>query len=179
MRPTEIIPMFDIFLAERNLHLEAVLIGGAALALQGIINRETRDCDILEPELPETLLEAAKDFASHQLSTGVVLRADWLNNGPAQLTQILPEGWRTRLQIAFQGDAITLWSPGRADFLLTKLFALCDRGLDLSDCLALEPRQEELVIAASWIVQQDANPDWPAHVHATLMDLAQRCGHGV
>jgi hypothetical protein len=27
--------------------------------------------------------------------------------------------------------------------------------------------------------QQDANPDWPAHVRATLADVARRLGHGL
>ncbi len=30
-----------------------------------------------------------------------------------------------------------------------------------------------------WVVQQDANPDWPAHVETILLDLARRCGHGL
>jgi len=179
MNPTEIIPLFDVFLTERQLSLEAVLIGGAALALQGVIACQTRDCDIIEPELPEAVLKASKDFATQASGHGEILREDWLNNGPAQLALILPEGWRTRLQIVYQGNAITLWSPGRADFLLTKLFALCDRGLDLGDCLALNPTREELSVVAAWIVLQDLNPDWPAHVHETLTDLAQRCGHVV
>jgi len=179
LKPTEIIPLFDSFLVERHLHLEAVLIGGAALALQGVIARETRDCDILEPELPLDILEAARSFAQDISGQGGILRDDWLNNGPAQLASILPDGWRTRIQVAYKGRAIALWSPGRMDFLLTKLFALCDRGLDLNDCLALKPTKEELSGAAGWIVQQDMNPEWPTHVHATLADLGRRCGHGV
>ena len=179
MKPTEIIPMFDAFLTERDLSLEAVLIGGAALALQGVIARETRDFDILDPELPEAILEASRAFARAISGSGDILRDDWLNNGPAQLSLLLPEGWRTRLQLAYRGRAMTLWAPGRADFLLTKLFALCDRGLDLNDCLAMEPTQQELDTAAAWIAMQDMNPDWPAHVQETLEDLGRRCGHGL
>jgi hypothetical protein len=179
MKPTEIIPLFDEFLVERNLRLEAVLIGGAALAMQGVITRDTRDCDIIEPDLPAPILEAARAFAGKLSNQGEVLREDWLNNGPSQLGLILPEGWRTRLQATYHGKVITLWSPGREDFLLTKLFALCDRGLDLGDCVVLQPTREELSAAAAWVVLQDANPDWPAHVQATFLDLGRRCGHGV
>ena len=39
MRPVELIPLFDAFLAERGLKLEAVVAGGTALALLGIIQR--------------------------------------------------------------------------------------------------------------------------------------------
>jgi len=179
MRPTETIPLFDDYLAKQHLSFEAVVIGGAALALLGIIGRETRDFDIIEPLLPEAVAEASRSFAAERSGKGEVLRRDWLNNGPALLARLLPSGWRTRLQLAFKGRAITLWSPGRPDFLLTKLFALCDRGLDLSDCVAMAPTAAELAAAADWVVLQDMNPEWPAHVQATLRDLGRRCGHGL
>lgn len=49
----------------------------------------------------------------------------------------------------------------------------------LGDCLALAPRAEELHQAEAWIAAQDLNPDWPAHVEATLKDLARRLEHGL
>lgn len=161
MKPIEIIPQFDAFLAERGLKLVAIATGGAALALLGIISRETRDFDLIEPEL------------------SAILRDDWLNNGPASLGPLLPKDWKNRLQLLYQGKAIRLWSLGRPELLLAKLWALCDRGLDLGDCLALAPRAEELIWAETWIASQDLHPDWPAHVRATLQDLARRLGHGL
>jgi hypothetical protein len=68
---------------------------------------------------------------------------------------------------------------GRPDLLKTKLFALCDRGTDLSDCLALAPTTDELGEALPLLVLQDGNPDWPAHVEATVNDLKRRLSHGV
>ena len=58
---------------------------------------------------------------------------------------------------------------------------LAERGLrlDLGDCLALCPGKEELEWAETWITVQDMNPDWPAHVHGTLADLAHRLNHGL
>jgi hypothetical protein len=85
MNPNEIIPQFDAFLAERGLRLEAIATGGAALALLGIIHRETRDCDLVEPPLTEDLRQAAVAFAAEIRSRGEILRDDWLNNGPASL----------------------------------------------------------------------------------------------
>ncbi len=179
MKPSDIIPRFDSFLAEQGLVLEAIATGGAALALLGIIGRETRDCDLLEPDLSSTLREASRAFAAEVRKQGGILRDDWLNNGPASLGPLLPEGWRDRLQVIYQGKAIRLWSLGRPELLLAKLWALCDRGLDLGDCLALAPRAEELHQAEAWIAAQDLNPDWPAHVEATLKDLARRLEHGL
>ena len=179
MQPTRIIPLFDAFLASRGHRLEAIATGGAALALLGIIHRETRDCDLIEPELPAAVRSAAMDFAADLRRQGEILRDDWLNNGPSALGPLLPEGWRTRLQVLYQGQAIHLWSLGRRELLLAKLWALCDRGLDLADCLALAPDASELTGAETWIVEQDLNPEWPAHVRATLSDVARRLGHGL
>jgi len=59
-----------------------------------------------------------------------------------------------------------------------KLFALCDRGMDLADCIALKPSEDELAAIMPWLQQQDANPDWPNHVQTTVDDLWQRLNHG-
>jgi hypothetical protein len=72
-----------------------------------------------------------------------------------------------------------LTTLGRKDLLKTKLFALCDRGIDLLDCVELAPTLAELEEAVIWLAEQDANPDWPAHVRATIADLSQRLDHGL
>jgi hypothetical protein len=179
MKPSEIIPRFDAHLKNQDLTFEAVVVGGTALALLGVILRETRDCDILEPLLPEPVLEAAHSFARSLGQQGIILREDWLNNGPSSLASLLPGGWRDRVQLLHRGQAITLWTLGRPDLLKSKLFALCDRGTDLSDCLALQPTAKELEAAAPWLEVQDLHPGWPQHVHSTLEDLVRRLGHGI
>ncbi|MCP4674356.1 MAG: hypothetical protein GY854_02325 [Deltaproteobacteria bacterium] len=164
---------------ERDLSFEAVVIGGTALGLLGIISRQTRDCDILHPQLPDAILVAAKDFAETRHRNDDLLDDNWLNNGPSSLAEVLPSGWLDRLQIAYKGKAITLHCLGREDLLRSKLFALCDRGIDLQDCLALFPTKAELDKIKPWLEAQDANPDWPAHARSTLDDLLKRLGHGV
>lgn len=72
---------------------------------------------------------------------------------------------------------MTLLSLSRDDMLLTKLFAYCDRGTDLGDCLALKPSADELRASLPWIVKQDAHPDWPSHVEESIRELARRLGH--
>lgn len=179
MRPRETIQAFDAFLAARGLELEAVVVGGAALALLGVITRETRDCDVMAPELSAEILDAARAFAVDVRGQGEVLRDDWLNNGPVDVAKVLPREWEARLRPVFVGDALVLRTLGRADLLKTKLFALCDRGQDIGDCLALAPTVEELREALAWVQDQDANAMWPEHVEATLADLGRRLGHGV
>jgi hypothetical protein len=177
MFPRPTIEAFDVYLAERDLRLEAIIVGGSALALLGVTNRQTRDVDILHPELATEIMQAARGFAEQSRRSGVALADDWLNNGPIQLGEVLPAGWRLRVQPAFVGRALVLTALGRADLLKTKLFALCDRGTDLGDCIALAARANELDDAEPWLTKQDTNPLWPDHVRTTLDDLRRRLGH--
>lgn len=179
MLPRPTIEAFDRHLLELGLRFEGVVIGGSALALMGVIERPTRDFDILVPELPPEIASAARDFAKLQRQAGVELQGDWLNNGPMQLGELLPGGWRERVQRIFDGQALVLSTLGRSDLLKSKLFGLCDRGTDLPDCIALAPTAEELAECAPWLERQDGNEGWPAHVRATIDDLARRLGHVV
>ncbi|HEY2900258.1 MAG TPA: DUF6036 family nucleotidyltransferase [Polyangia bacterium] len=178
MDPRKTLTAFDQYLAAAKLRLDAVVIGGTALNLLGIVSRATDDCDILHPSLPPVITAAARAFAVDVRSRGQVLADDWLNNGPASLANQLPVDWQTRLRPVFSGTAIQLRCLGREDLLRSKLFALCDRGIDIGDCLALAPTRDELRTIGPWVEAQDTNPNWPAHVQATLDDVAKRLGHG-
>ncbi len=179
LRPT--IEAFDRHLASLGLRFEGVLIGGSALVLvlMGVVSRFTKDVDVLIPTLPEAIANAARDFARQQRQAGNNVIDDWLNNGPVQLSDVLPPGWRERVEPLFQGEALTFAVLDRADLLKSKLFALVDRGIDLEDCIALKPTADELAECLSWLEQQDSNEEWPAHVRDTLAKLGRRLGHGV
>ena len=111
MLPRETLLAFDSYLAARSLRLDGVVIGGAALNLLGVVSWPSKDCDILQPQLPPEIL---------------ALDDDWLSNGPASLALQLPTKWEERVQRAFAGAAIRLDCLGRLDFLRAKLLALCD-----------------------------------------------------
>ncbi len=177
MKTKDTINQFDAFLADRGLTLTAVVVGGAALNLLDVISRETRDCDVIHPDLPEAIRQAARDFAKQIRTKGDELQSDWLNNGPSSLSNLLPDGWMKRILPVFDGKAIHLSVLGRSDLLKTKLFAYCDRGTDLEDCLALNPTDDELTEALGWLKDQDAHPDWPRHVESTIKDLAKKLDH--
>jgi hypothetical protein len=176
-RPT--LEAFDAWLAARSLRLDAIAVGGSALALLGLTERQTRDVDILHPEISTEVAAAARDFAAHLRGRGVELADDWLNNGPTPLADVLPRGWHLRVRAVFDGAALRLAVLGPADLLKTKLFALCDRGTDLADCIALAPSPDDLDDAEPWLVEQDAHPMWPDHVRSTLDDLRRRLADGL
>lgn len=92
---------------------------------------------------------------------------------------VLPDGWRARTITLRAGEALHLRTLGRSDLLRTKLFALCDRGIDMEDCVALGPTSRELEDALSWVAERDPHPGWPDHVASVLADLGRRLGHGV
>jgi hypothetical protein len=179
MKPKETIERFDRFLDAEGLALEAVVIGGVAMALLGVTSRQTKDCDVLVPEVPPEIADAARRFAAQERAAGNPLDEGWLNNGPASLADALPPGWRSRVRTLFEGWALRLLTLGRVDLLRSKRFALCDRALDLQDCVALQPTEQELDEILPWLVLQVANPDWPEHVRATIEDLRGRLDHGV
>lgn len=173
MKPNEVIRLFDDYLALKNLSFSAVVIGGSALALLGIISRETQDCDVLDPSIPESIKKASKEFAK----TIPSLKEDWLNNGPETLKRELPPDWMLRLSTVYQGKGITLFTLGRSDLLKSKLFAYCDRGTDLADCIALKPTKDELKDSIDWVSQRDGNVGWPKHVQKSFEQLAKKLGY--
>ena len=162
----EIITDFDTYLEEQSLNFEAIVIGGAALALLGIITRTTRDVDLLISSIPPIIQRHAKEFAKiHGLAE------TWLNNAPESLKNELPAGWESRIQRIYQGRSLTLWTLERQHLIISKLYAACDRDADdFHDLLAMKPNEKELYDATDWVVHLDGNPSWPNHV----LTVAQR-----
>lgn len=169
---------FDQQIARLKQTFEGVAIGGAALNLMGVVSRLTKDCDILDPKLPDWLLKEAAKFAEGERAKGVVLGDDWLNNGPESLKRTLPKHWENRLVDLFNGKALKLKTLGREDLLKTKLFAFCDRDVDVNDCIALRPSEHELAASFQWVSEQDANPMWAKHVEQKFTELKGRLNYG-
>lgn len=159
-------------LADRGQSHELVSIGGGSLLLLDLIERPTRDLDVVaivvdnayisaEP-LPASLAEAARDVA--QLFQ---LPADWLNAGPTmQLQAGLPLGFAQRVQRRQMGGLV-INIASRLDLIFLKLFAAVDSGpksKHVADLRRLTPSDAELADAATWVKTQDAAPEFPALV---------------
>jgi hypothetical protein len=150
-----------------------VVLGGAALNLLGIVERTTRDVDVLAitsstlddglplltpPEpLPEPLKRAidrvARDFG---------LPDDWVDTTMGlQLQTGLPPGLQRRIHWRRYGGLV-VGLVDRYDLIYFKLYAAADSGgpssVHYQDLIALRPSSIELQEAATWVRRQDPSP---------------------
>lgn len=149
-------------LANRDLHYEIVLAGGASLLLMNMTERSTKDVDVIalvkegqfiSPDpLPEPLFQAAQEV---EKSLG--LASHWFSLIPIDLLKMgLPSGFMTRMHTRhYQGLTIDL--PDRVDQICFKFYASVKWGPEskhFADLLALKPSPEELSFAKSWCFSQ-------------------------
>lgn len=180
MRADEALAGLSELLAESGERFELVVIGGSGLLALGLIDRSTRDVDLVAlrrgsdlveaKPLPEPLL-AARDRVAEDFG----LPESWLNAAPADLLNFgLPEGFVERLERRDYGPALTVWLASRLDQIHFKLYALADQapgGKHDSDLRALEPTKEELLAAARWALTHDPSPGFRHEVLAALSYL--------
>lgn len=155
---------------------DLVVCGGSALQALGLVQRTTRDVDVLalmredgsgspllvtaEP-LPPLLIEA-----SRIVGEDFKLPIDWLNSGPTDLLREgLPEGCAGRLHAFTYGERLTVHFLDRVDLICLKTYAAIngETARHLADLRALEPTNDEMLLAARWTLLQDAAdffPEW-------------------
>jgi hypothetical protein len=141
---------------------EIVVIGGGGLVLLNLIDRATRDIDVValfeggtyqtsEP-LPPVLKQAIKEVA-----LVLNLDEDWVNAAPTDLLRHgLPEGFQKRVVVR-QYKALTVQLASRYDQIHFKLYAAVDQGprsKHFVDLKRLQPNVEELIAAARWCLTQ-------------------------
>lgn len=151
-------------LADRGESYDIVVIGGGALMLLGLIDRPTKDLDVVArvegalwlraAPFPGPLTRAVLDVAS-----ALDLAEDWLNPGPADLMDFgLPEGFEARAVVRSYG-ALTVRLSSRQDQVAFKLYAAADhwpgRSRHLEDLRRLAPPRRMLLDAARWCRTHD------------------------
>jgi len=162
-----------------------IVVGGASLALLGLVTRTTTDVDVLalveegEEEinlqsaspLPPFLLDAAR-----RVARDYGLSEDWLNADVAGQWELGPppglnEGvmWRrfADLEVGF---------VGRQTLIALKLFAAVDQGsasVHFQDLVALRPDTGEFEKAAEWVREQDASEIFPRLVWELIEDVRE------
>jgi hypothetical protein len=159
---------------------ELVVIGGSGLAALGLIDRSTRDVDLValrqgsllvDPRpLPEPLV-AARD----RVAADFALPEDWLNAAPASLLDFgLPHGFVERLERREFGPSLVVWLAARLDQIHFKLYAFADQGPGKheADLRLLAPTRDELLQAAEWARTHDPSPGFAE----LLADALRRLG---
>ena len=139
-----------------------VVCDGTALIATGLLQRATRDVDILalandgeliDPApLPAPLVKAALEVAED-----LGLPDDWLNNGPSSgdggLFRLgLPGGLADRLSWRTFDENLSIAFVSRYDQIHFKLYAAVDQfgSYHAADLQALNPTDEELLAAVTW-----------------------------
>jgi hypothetical protein len=157
-------------LAAERVEIGIVVLGGAALNLLGILERTTRDVDVLAltssvsenglPLLtpPEPLPQPLKR-AMERVARDFRLPKDWVDTTMGlQLQTGLPPGLERRIHWRRYG-ALLVGLVDRYDLIFFKLYAAADSGgpesVHYQDLLTLHPSSEELDEAAAWVRQQD------------------------
>jgi hypothetical protein len=163
-RLDEALKLLGTLLAERGHNFEVVVIGGGGLQLIGIIDRPTKDLDLVafrdgdtlvrvEKTLPPLLAEAIADVARV-----LGLASNWINGGPRSLVDFgLPEGFLSRLERRQYGG-LGLSLASRFDQIHFKLYAAADDkpgGKHHVDLQQLKPTREELLKAGRWARTHD------------------------
>jgi hypothetical protein len=168
-------------------HLDIVICGGSALIATGLVNRTTRDVDVLAllrdaRELgPLGSLPPSLSAVAAQVAQVLGLSADWLNTGPQSLVkpslddQGLPPGLVSRLIARQYGSRLTVHFVSREDQVYLKIPAAADQGgpsRHLQDLLTLKPTAEELEAACRWaIAVVDSSPAFVETVRRMITSM--------
>lgn len=178
-RADELLVALGEQLAAAAQQFDLVVIGGSALLALGLVERATRDVDVLAIAGPEGLAPAdplppALAQARDRVAQDFGLPADWLNpGGPTELLRFgLPGGFLSRVETRTYGPALTV-RYGRFDQIHFKLYAMVDQGSGRheTDLRVLDPTADELVAAARWTRTHDPSEGFHQELVAALAHL--------
>lgn len=123
--------------------IELLVCGGSALIFLGLVQRSTKDVDILayikrthrgdtsfikaKPLIPEFIM------ASKKVARDFNLPENWINTGPTSAVDFgLPEGLMDRVTARAFGRKLTIHFSERYDQIHFKLYAAVDQGATTS-----------------------------------------------
>lgn len=159
---------------------ELVVVGGSALLALGLIERPTRDVDLIALRTGDDLgtakpLPPALEAARDRVARDFALPAEWLNPDPTALLEFgLPKGFSDRLERRDYGDDLTVDFASPYDQIHFKPYALVDQGpgKQEADLRALSPTEDELLAAARWSQLDDPSEGY----ERVLREVLTQCG---
>jgi hypothetical protein len=166
-------------LADQGNSAALAVIGGGSLLLSQLIERPTKDLDVVALVIageyrrampfPDFLAAAVRDVAAAK-----GLTPDWLNPGPTDLLDFgLPVGFEQRATLRRFG-ALSLHVASREDQICFKLYAYIDQGprsKHAADLKRLSPSANELQWAGDWCRMQDPSDGFAQQLELALQTL--------
>lgn len=177
-------------LAADDQRIGIVVIGGAALNLLGVIDRATRDVDIVAvttvPGHPEQLarpplpLPAALSSAIKQVARDFGLPENWMNRGPAGQWDVgFPPGFAGRVKWRTYGG-LDVGLADRLDLICFKLEAAADQPSSDSrhfrDLVALNPSDEEIAVASKWAHEKNVGVEYETIIDRVIAHVTSLRG---
>lgn len=162
-----------------GVHFELVVVGGSAHVALGLIDRATKDIDVVGIRSDSRLL-SAEPFpevlatAASRVARDLGLPADWLNAGPTALLDLgLPKGFLDRAHRVDVGPGLVVFYADRYDQIHLKLYAMVDQagGRHEEDLRALAPTPDELLAAARWTTSHDPSAGFRGQLLLALQVL--------
>ncbi|HCU25399.1 MAG TPA: hypothetical protein DF383_10290 [Deltaproteobacteria bacterium] len=152
--------------------VEVAICGGTALNLAGLLERPTKDVDVLAPDPWPEVLEKAVELTAKRFN----LKPDWMNPGPVDLLRMgLPQGYFERCQRFLFRERLVYLITSRLDQIHFKLYASIDRGgYHVTDLTSLNPGMDELFQAALWCFTHDVSEGF----RIGMIDFLQKMGWG-
>ena len=162
-----------------------IVCGGAALAELDLVQRTTKDIDVIG-SFSEAQVEYAGFDSKFKEQVSIIaeifnLPPDWINTGPESFLQTgLPAGILDRLTKKKYGENLTIGFISRIDQVFLKLYASVDRGgYHVDDLIKLAPSEKELLDACRWVCQQDTSETFALLLKSMLeqigyQDVARR-----
>ena len=181
----EALSVLGALLADRDQSFSVVVIGGGGLQLIGVIQRPTKDVDLvalrhgdtlmsIEDGLPRALADAIADVAQ-----ALQLDGTWMNGGPSSVYRFgLPAGFLDRLEGRTYG-ALHVWLASRLDQIHLKFYAVADdrpNGKHHLDLQRLRPTTDELHQAAAWARTHDPSEGFATMVRGVLAAFGAETG---
>lgn len=140
-----------------------VVCGGSALNALELVERNTKDIDVIGEVKNDILTSFVFDDcfleAINKIAKYKNLPKDWFNTGPQGfLHSGLPDGIYERLSWISYGSNLRIGYISRTDQIYFKLYASVDRGgYHTDDLLKLKPKRKEMIDGCYWVLQQDVS----------------------
>ncbi len=163
--------------------VDVVICGAMALAMQGIIDRPTRDIDGLGLVIRKRgRLVLSKPLMSNEFNqaverVGIHFGAGkfWFSTAATILHDDtrLPSDLIKRAEVRQYGSNLTVRLCSRPDMVYLKMWAAIKRGEpDIGDLMQMRISEEEAMAAAAWCLEQDKE------AKTDLIAVLKEVGHG-